>query len=51
MFSYIRLKFQVNWSSGRYRNTGQQRLYEFFYLARILFLKRYGSCFMECASL
>jgi len=30
MLSYI--KFQVNQSSGRYGNTGQQRLYEFCYL-------------------
>jgi hypothetical protein len=49
MFSYLVLKVQVNRSSERYRNTGQQRLYEFCYLlpldlwtsymARILFLK------------
>jgi hypothetical protein len=32
MFSYLRLKFQVNRSSGRHRNTGQQRLHEFCYL-------------------
>jgi hypothetical protein len=32
MFSYLGLKFQVNWSSGRHHNTGQQRLYEFCYL-------------------
>jgi|UniRef100_A0A2K2BM78 hypothetical protein len=55
MFSYLGLKFQVNRSSVRYRNTGQQRLYEFCYLlpfdlwtsylARILFLKGCGSLF------
>jgi hypothetical protein len=55
MFSYIGLKFQVNQSSRRHRNTGQQRLYEFCYLlpfdlwtsymARILFLKGCGSLF------
>jgi len=55
MFSYIGLKFQVNQSLERYRNTGQQSLYEFCYLlsfdlwtsylARILFLKGCGSLF------
>jgi hypothetical protein len=55
MFSYLGLKFQVNRSLGRHRNTGQQRLYEFCYLlpfdlwtsylARILFLKGCGSLF------
>jgi hypothetical protein len=50
MFSYLGLTFQVNQSSGRHRNTGQQRLHEFCYLlpfdlwtsylARILFPKR-----------
>ena len=55
MFSYLGLKFQVNQSSGRHLNTGQQRLYEFCYLlpfdlwtsylARILFLKGCGSLF------
>jgi hypothetical protein len=55
--SYVRLKFQVNRSLGRHRNTGQQRLYEFCYLlpfylwtsyfARILFLKGCGSLFWE----
>jgi len=52
---YLRLKFQVNRSSGRHRNTGQHRLYEFcyllpfdlwtFYLARILFLQGYDNWF------
>jgi hypothetical protein len=47
----------MNRSSGRHRNTGQHRLYEFcyllpfelwtFYLARILFLKGCGSLFWE----
>ena len=32
MFSYYALQFQVNRSSERYHNTGQQRLYEFCYL-------------------
>jgi hypothetical protein len=32
MLSYLGLKFQVNRSSIRHRNTGQQRLYEFYYL-------------------
>jgi hypothetical protein len=55
MFSYRGLKFQVNRSLGRHLNTGQQRLYEFyyllpfdlwtFYLARIIFLKGCGSLF------
>jgi len=57
MFSYVGLKFQVNRSSGRHRNTGQQRLYEFCYLlpfdlwtsylVRILFLKGCGSLFWK----
>ena len=57
MLSYLGLNFQVNRSSRRHRNTGQQRLYEFcyllsfdlwtFYLARILFLKGCGSLFWE----
>jgi hypothetical protein len=57
MFSYLGLTFQVNRSPGRHRNTGQQRLYEFCYLfpfdlwtsylAKILFLKGYGSWFGE----
>jgi hypothetical protein len=55
MFYCLELKCQVNQSSGRYLNTGQQRLYEFCYLlpfdfwtsflARILFLKGCGSLF------
>ena len=55
MLSYLGLKFQVNRSLGRYRNTGQQRLYECCYLlpfdlqtsylARIPFLKGCGSLF------
>jgi hypothetical protein len=55
MFSYLWLKFQVNQSSRRHRNRGQQRLYEFCYLlpfdlwtsylARMLFLQGYGSLF------
>jgi hypothetical protein len=55
MFSYRGLKFQVNRSLGRHLNTGQQRLYEFYYLlpfdlwtsylARIVFLKGCGSLF------
>jgi len=55
MLSYLELKFQINHSSERHRNTGQQRLYEFCYLlsfdlltsylARILFLKGCGSLF------
>jgi hypothetical protein len=54
MLAYLSLKFQ---SSGRHRNTGQQRLYEFYYLlpfnlwtsylARILFLKGCGSLFWK----
>jgi hypothetical protein len=32
MLSYLGLKFQVNRSSGRHQNMGQQRLYEFCYL-------------------
>jgi len=57
MLSYLELKFQVNWGSGRHQNTGQQRLYEFYYLlsfdlwtsylVRILFLKGYGSLFWK----
>ena len=57
MVSYLGLKFQVNRSLGRHRNTGQQRLYEFCYLlpfdlwtsylARIIFLKGCGSLFWE----
>jgi hypothetical protein len=57
MLSYRRLKFQVNWRSGRHRNTGKQRLYEFCYLlpfdlwtsylVRILFLKGCGRLFWK----
>jgi hypothetical protein len=57
MVSYLGLKFQVNRSSKRHRNMGQQRLYEFcylllfdlwtFYLASILFLKGCGSLFWK----
>ena len=57
MLSYLALKCQVNRSLARHRNMGQQRLYEFCYLlpfdmwtsylARILFLKGYGSLFWE----
>jgi len=60
MLSYLGLKFQVNQSSAKHRNTSQQRLYEFCYLlsfdlrtsylARILFLKGYGSLFWESPS-
>jgi hypothetical protein len=32
MLSYLGLKFQINRSSERHRNTGQQRLYKFCYL-------------------
>jgi len=32
ILSYVGLTFQSNRSSGRHRNTGQQRLYEFCYL-------------------
>ena len=55
MFYCLELKCQVNQSSGRHLNTGQQRLYEFCYLlpfdfwtsflAKILFLKGCGSLF------
>jgi hypothetical protein len=57
IFSYIGLKCQVNQSSRRHHDTGQQRLYEFCYLllfdlwtsylARILFQKGCGSLFWE----
>jgi hypothetical protein len=57
MLSYLGLKFQINRSSTRHRNTGQQRLYKFCYLlpfdlwtsylAMILFLKGCGSLFWE----
>jgi hypothetical protein len=58
--SYLGLKFQVDRSSGRHRNTSQERLYEFcylfpfdlwtFYLARILFLQGYDNLFWESSS-
>jgi hypothetical protein len=57
MLSYLGINFQVYRSSGRHRNMGQQRLYEFCYLlpfdlwtsylATILFLKGCGSLFWE----
>ena len=57
MFSYLGLQFQVNRTSERHWNMGQQRLYEFCYLlpfdlwtsylARILFLKGCGSLFSK----
>jgi len=60
MFSYYELKFQINRTSRRHRNTGQQRLYEFCYLlpfdlwtsylVRILFLQGCGSWFWEFSS-
>ena len=60
MFSYPQLNFQVNRSSVRYHNTGQQRLYEFYYLlpfdlwtsymARIIHLKGCGSLFWKFPS-
>ena len=60
MFSYLGLKFRVNRSSRRHHDTGQQTLYEFYYLlpfdlwtsylARILFLKECGSLFWEYAN-
>jgi hypothetical protein len=59
MFSYLGLKFQINRSLGRHRNTGQQKLYEFCYLlsfdlwtsylARILFPKGCDSLIMTVA--
>jgi hypothetical protein len=55
ILSYLVLKFQVNQSSVRHRNTRRQRLYEFCYLlpfdlwtsylARILFLKDVAAYF------
>ena len=39
--------WKFTWSTGRHRNTGQQRLYKFCYLARILFLKGCGSLFWK----
>jgi hypothetical protein len=60
MFSYVGLKFQVNLSSGRHRNTGQQRMYKFCYvlpfglwtsyLARILYLQGCDSLFWKSPS-
>ena len=60
MFFYLGLKLQVNRSSRRHHNTGQQRLYEFCYLLpfdlwtsyliRILFLQGFGSWFWEFPS-
>jgi hypothetical protein len=57
MLSYLALKFQVNRSSRKHLNTGQQWLYEFCYLlpfdlwtsylAMILFLKGCGGLFWE----
>jgi hypothetical protein len=57
MLSYLGLKFQVNQSLKRNRNTGQQRLYKISYLlpfdlwtsylARTLFLKGCGNLFWE----
>jgi hypothetical protein len=53
MLSYYWLRFHVNRILGRHHNTGQQRLYEFYYLlpfdlwtsylVRILFLQGCGS--------
>jgi len=60
MLSYIGLQFQVNRSSGRYLNTGQHRLYKFYYLlpfdwwtsylTEILFLKRCRSLFWQSSN-
>jgi hypothetical protein len=60
MLSYLGLQFEVNQSSGRHLNMGQQRLYEFCYLlpfdlwtsylARILFLQGYDSLFWKSLS-
>jgi len=57
VFFYIRVNFQVNQSSERTCDIGQNRLYEFcyllpfdlwtFYLVIILFVKRCGSLFWE----
>ena len=57
MLCYLGLKLQANQRSRRHLNTGQQRLYEFCYLlpfdlwtsylARILFLKKYGGLFWK----
>ena len=61
MLSYLGLKLQVNQSSERHHNTGQQRLYKFCYLlpfnlltsylASILFLQGCGRWFWEFPSL
>jgi hypothetical protein len=60
VFVYVGIKFQVNWSSGRTCNIGQNRLYKFcyllpfdlwtFYFARIFFLQRCGSLFWKFPS-
>jgi hypothetical protein len=57
---YVWVNFWVNRSSGRTCDIGQNRLYEFcyllsfdlwtFYLAKILFLRGYGSLFWEFSS-
>jgi len=57
MLFYLGLKLQINKSSGRHRNTGQQRLYEFCYLlsfdlwtsylVKILFLNGCDGFFWE----
>ena len=57
MFSYLGLKFKVNRSLKRHRNTDQQRLYEFCYLlsfdfwtsylVRMRFLKGFDILFWE----
>ena len=60
VFVYVGVNFQMNWSSERTCNIGQNRLYEFCYLlsfdlstsylARILFLKGCGNLFWEFSS-
>jgi hypothetical protein len=60
MLSYLGLNFQVNQSTRRNLNMGQQRLCEFCYLlpfdlwtsylTRILFLQRYDSLFWKSPS-
>ena len=60
MLSYHGLSFQINQSSERHGNTGQQRLYEFCYLlpfdlwdsylVRILFLQECDSWFCKFSS-
>jgi len=57
---YIRVKFQMHWSSGKTCDIGQNKLYEFyyllpfdlwtFYLARILFLQGCDNLFWESPS-